>query len=144
MAFCIVSQLPLFDLQKKWLIKVYEAYILSTGDQKIRMKKYTVEFYISLLFHFMYYNSEWQNEVEIFYRDCDRQLQTFTRYRNYKPIGFTLPNFTFKSLLKTIKPDKILELVKCLLLEKKIILVHKKYSENAIIIESLIMLLSPL
>ena len=129
---------------------MYEAYIASrsekttTANKHTANKKYTVEFYISLLFHHIYYNSEWQNEVEIFYRDSRKHRRTFARYRNYKPTGFTLPNFTFQPLLESIKPNRILELTKFLLLEKKILLVRDQYSDNAVIIESLLMLLSPL
>ncbi len=136
------------EICRKWLIEVYEAYIASKGERpRTRQpagKKYMMEFYISLLFHHIYYNSEWQNEVEIFYRDAHRQRKTFARYRNYKPVGFTLPNFTFQPLLESVKPNRILELVKYLLLEKKILLVRNQYSDNAVVIESLLMLLSPL
>jgi len=150
MSFCIISQLPLFDLQKKWLIETYESYIVLKAENnkmiknQTPVKKYTMEFYISLLFHHIYYNSEWQNEVEIFYKDSHKNRKTFARYRNYKQVGFTLPNFTFQPLLESIKPNRILELIKLLLLEKKILLIRDNYSDNAIIIESLIMLLSPL
>ena len=150
-SFCVISQIPLFDLQRSWLIEVYEAYIAARSGDAYKSalrntpgKKYTLEFYISLLFHHIYYNSEWQNEVEIFYRDSHKHRKTFARYRNYKPVGFTLPNFTFQPLLEAIKPNRILELIKYLLLEKKILLIRSQYSDNAVIIESLLMLLSPL
>lgn len=141
-SFCLVSQLPLFDLQKKWLVKVYEAHTAAKGFAK--GGKYTLEFYISLLFHHVYYNSEWNNEVQVYYRDSFKRKRNFIRYRNYRSVGFTLPNFTFQALLETMKPNRVLELVKYLLLEKKILLVQRNYSENALIIESLIALLSPL
>lgn len=92
----------------------------------------------------MYYNSEWQNEVEIYYSDQHKHRKTFARYRNYKPYGFTLPNFTFQPLLDSVKPNRILELVKCLLLEKKILIIRDNFADNAALIESLLMLLSPL
>ena len=106
--------------------------------------KYSLEFYVSLLFHHIYYNSEWHNEVEVYYTDRHKFKRSFIRYRNYKSTGFTLPNFTFRSLLETMKPNRVLELVKYLLLEKKVLLVQKHCSDNAVIIESLISLLSPL
>ena len=107
-------------------------------------KKYTLEFYISLLFHHVYYNCQLQNEVELYYRDQHRRRKTFVRYRNYSTSGFTLPNFTFEVLLSAIKPNRILELTKFLLLEKKILLIRDHYADNAVLIESLLMLLSPL
>lgn len=137
---------------------MYEAYIASKVEKNAAKqngkklglskgasgKKYTMEFYLSLLFHHIYYNSEWQNEVDIYYQDHHKRKKTFLRYRNYKPVGFTLPNFTFQSLLETIKPNRILDLLKCLLLEKKILLIRNNYADNAVLIESLLMLLSPL
>ena len=139
----MISQIPVFELQKKWLLAVYDAYFHFSTEQKSssnKQSKFTIEFYISFLFHYLQYNSEWQNEIEIVYK----QRETFARYRNYKPTGFTLPNFTLQSLLETMKPNRILQLVTYLLLEKKILLVQKNYSDNAIIIESLLTLLSPL
>ena len=140
--FCLISQLPLFDLQKKCLVKMYESYVNSINSTK--KQNLCLEFYISLTFHHLYYNSEWKNEVEIIYNNQHKNKRAFLRYRNYKPTGFTLPNFTFKSLLETMKPNRVLELIKYLLLEKKILLVQNHYSDNAVIIESLLTLLSPL
>ncbi len=137
-------------LRRKWLIEVYESHIATTtsteGGRTLQRsnKKYTVEFYMSLLFHHLYYNSEWQNEVEIFYHDSHSHRHTFARYRNYKSSGFTLPNFTFQSLLESVKPNRILELIKYLLLEKKVLLVRDRYADNAVLIESLLSLISPL
>jgi len=142
MSFCIISQLPVFELQKKWLIEVYEAYIASKSNSHTRI--YTIEFYISLLFHHLYYNCEWQNEVEVFYRDKRNSKRTFIKYRNYRSEDFALPNFTFQTLLETIQVNQILELIKCLLLEKKILLIRDQYSDNALLIENLLLLLFPL
>ena len=145
---------------RKWLIDVYEAHIASKVDdasgqtpttkagssreEQSGPKKYTMEFYLSLLFHHVYYNSDLQNEVELFYRDHHQRRRTFARYRNYKTTGFTLPNFTFEALLSAIKPNRILDLMKFLLLEKKVLLIRDHYADNAVLIESLLMLLSPL
>ena len=139
MAFCIISQFAIFDLQRQWIIAAYEAY-KSKDNNSDKDKKYELEFYISFLFHHIYYNSEWENEVEI----ISNSKHEFSRYRNCKSYGFTLPNFTFKVLLETMKPNRILELIQYLLLEKKILLVQSQYSNNSIIIESLLSLISPL
>ena len=99
---------------------------------------YPFEFYLSLLFHYLSYNSELQTEVEII------SSNSSIRYRNYKLSGLTPPNFTIQPLMRAIKPKQILELTKFLLFEHKIILISDKSSDNAILIESLLMLISPL
>ena len=134
-SFCVISKMAIFELQKNWLIRTFFAYRVNSDKEE----DYTLEFYISLLFHHLYYNSKWQNEVEILNKG-----KPFATYRNYQSSGLTLPNFTFQLLLETMKPNKILELVQCLLLEKKIILVKSQYSDNAIIIESILSLMFPL
>jgi hypothetical protein len=143
MAFCVISQLPIFDFQRNWLIKVYESFIfppeLLRHSTKLQEKKWSLEFYISLLFHHLYYNSEWKNEVLISYNN-----HRLSSYRNCRTTGLTLPNFTFHTLMTTMKPNRILELIQYLLLEKKILLVQSQYSNNAIITESLLSLLYPL
>ena len=143
MAFCVISQLPIFDFQKNWLIKAYESFTspsdLLRYSTKPQEKKWSLEFYISFLFHYLYYNSEWKNEVLITLNG-----QKLSSYRNCRATDFTLPNFTFHTLITTMKPNRILELIQYLLLEKKILLVQSQYSDNAIIIESLLSLLYPL
>ena len=61
---------------------------------------YSMEFYISLVFHHLSYNSELQNEVEVVMMKDIRNREPFIRYRNYKGVGLTLPNFTIQALLE--------------------------------------------
>ena len=119
----------------------------NTGSQN----KYSMEFYLSVLFHHLYYNPQFSNEVEVLYSVPQLQggkqrggRKSMFRYRNYKDIGFTLPNFTFQILLERLDPYRIMHIFSVLLLERKLLLIHDNYGENALIIESLIALLSPL
>ena len=140
--FCAISRLPIFDFQRylftqfcrSLLYKMYEAH-------RDKVKDFTIEFYLTLLFHHLSYSSEIQNEVEV---QSIRSRETFIRYRNYKAVGLTLPNFTVQALLENIRPKQIMEIAKLLLLERKVIFVRDNCTDNALIIESLLMLLLPL
>ena len=158
-SFCLISQLPLFDLHKKWLVEIYKAYFARLNLKGLEEKKgsdkkpsqkpqqaeeYTVEFYLSLLFHYLSYNIDKQNEVAIVYTDRTSPHKGLLRYRNYSENGITLPNFTFQTLLESIEPIHIIYLIKLILLERKLIFIRNECNENAIIIESLLQLISPL
>ena len=60
-----------------------------------------------------------------------------------KPFGFQLENYPFDLLLQTLKPDKLIQLVTALLLERKIVLIKREIGDIALIMQSLITLLSP-
>lgn len=130
-AFCFISQLPFFELHKKWLREMHESFAENAGE-------HSVEFYVSLIFNYFVHNVDSRNEVAIAHKG------RLVRYRNYREIGITLPNFTFKALLKSISPEHILALIKLILLERKLILVRSDCSKNALIIESLFQLINPL
>jgi hypothetical protein len=130
-SFCFISQLPFFELHKKWLLEMYEAFIGNTNS-------YNIEFYISLIFNYFMHNVDSRNEIAISFTD------RLIRYRNYREIGITLPNFTFKALFKSIAPENIMVLIKLILLERKLILIKTDCSKNALIIESLFQLINPL
>jgi len=59
-------------------------------------------------------------------------------------MGLVLTNYTIQVLLENIKPKDIMMLVKCLLFEKKLILIRNNCNDNALLIEGLLMLFSPL
>lgn len=105
-----------------------------------RTSGYSLEFYLSLVFHHLSYSADLQNEVEV----IAENRAPFVRYRNYKAVGLTLPNFTVQGLMENVAPKQIIEIVKLLLLEKKIIIVRDNCGDNALLIESILMLLSPL
>ncbi len=159
-SFCLISQLPLFDLHKfvftpqfadrKWLVEIYKAYFArseektkTAGTEPARLE-YTMEFYLSLLFHYLSYNIDLQNEIVIMYKDRSSSAKGLLRYRNYSEIGITLPNFTFQSLLESIEPIHIIYLMKLILLERKIIFVRTDCNDNAVLIESILQLINPL
>lgn len=106
--------------------------------------KYPIEFYISLIFYHLSYNSCLQNEIEIVFENKLKKPQRLFKYRNYKEVGLTLPNFTVQALIENIEPAHIMELIKLLLLERKVLLISSNCSCNAVIIESILMLLLPL
>ena len=113
-----------------------------TASHKLETK--SMEFYISMLFNYLYYNSDSQNEVEIYYTDLRKQNVSLFRYRNYKENGLTIPNFTFQKLLCVLQPPRVLDILRIIMLERKLVLIHNDYTVNAVLIESLLSLLSPL
>jgi hypothetical protein len=77
-------------------------------------------------------------------KGATRIIDSFFRYRNTKSYGFTLENYSFELLLQSLKPERIMFLIRCLLLERKIILIKKNFGDIALIMESLVSLLNPL
>lgn len=129
--FCLISGLPLFTLQRTLLESMHST-LTAPG-------KYTLEFYVSLAFHHLAHNGDLQNEVQVVLNEAP-----LLRYRNYKSAGFVLPNFTVQTLLEHVKPKHIMQLVNCLLFEKKLILIRDNCNDNARLIEALLVLLAPL
>ena len=132
----MISRLPIFDFQKSVLRIIHSVFI--TSDRA--SKRYSIEFYLSLAFHHLSYSADLQNEVEV----LSENNTSFVRYSNYKAVGLTLPHFTIQGLMENVKPKQIVDIVKLLLLEKKIILIRDNCNDNALLIESILMLLSPL
>ena len=57
---------------------------------------------------------------------------------------FKIENYSFEALFKKINSiDKILQLIRALLLEKKVIMIKEDISDVAIIMQTLITLMSP-
>lgn len=103
--------------------------------------EYTLEFYISLIFYHFFYNSNWNREIQIVYKKDKHLLSEFARYRNFPPNELPISLY---DLLKLISPYHVVMLIFHLLLEHKVILLRTQYKNNAIFIESLLQLLSPL
>lgn len=143
LCFCLISRLPLFDLHKKWLTEVYKDYVfkLYGSAEERKESDYTLEFYVSLLFHYLGYNASQMDEVAVVSREERKEIM---RYRNYSEIGITMPNFTFQVLLETIEPSYIVYLIRLILLERRLIFIKNDCADNTIIIESLLQLICPL
>jgi len=132
-------------MYKAYFAKSTNIKIIDSDKVQISTKpEYTIEFYLSLLFHYLAYNIDLQNEIAIVYKEKGLLNKGLLRYRNYSEIGITLPNFTFQTLLESIEPIHIIYLIKLILLERKLIFIRTNCSDNAIIIESLLQLISPL
>jgi hypothetical protein len=76
-------------------------------------------------------------------KEKPKKKETYFKFRNCKEYGFVLENYSFQLLLK-IPLERILFLFKAIIFEQKIIIVMENYKETAILIESLLSLLSPL
>lgn len=58
-------------------------------------------------------------------------------------MGFNLENYNFELLLQTLQPEKIIYLVKALLLERKVVLIKRDVGDIAVIMQALIALMNP-
>lgn len=54
-----------------------------------------------------------------------------------------MENYDFELLIRTLKPDKVVQLFTALLLERKIVLIKEEIGDIALIMQSLITLLNP-
>ena len=104
----------------------------------------TMEFVLSLVFHHFYFSNLINSEVRLCLTNAFHEEQLVFKYRNHNDYGFVLHNFSFELLIKKISPDNILRIVCALLLERKVILLFRNYQQNAVIMESIISLLTPL
>ena len=96
-----------------------------------------------MLFSRLEFSNKLNSEVRLVYR-CDEGWKTLLQYRNHRDYGLVLTNYSFELLVKRISPANILKLVLALLLERKVILLFRNYQQNAVIMESILALLSPL
>ena len=99
-----------------------------------------MEFYISIIFHYLYYIADLKDEINITMNGID----PFGTIHSYASTGFTLPNFTIKILMESMEVEQIMNIIRFLLLERKILIVRNRCEDNAILMESILMLLSPL
>ena len=133
----IISKYPLFSLHEDWLENVY----LSITKQSV----YTVEFYISLLFHSLTFKPNMRNLIEVGHLDfAHYKFIPLLSYSNFNETGITLSNQPFRKLFERIKANHIFKLLTLLLLERKILLIQNDDNDSAIIIECLTSLMSPL
>ena len=77
--------MAVFTFQEMLLNVIYSIY-----ESKDKHEKYTIEFYLSLAFHHLFYNPFLQNEIII-----NSHINSLSiRYRNYKNSGINLENFS--------------------------------------------------
>jgi len=133
----LISQHPFFTLQKDCLTKILAA------AKKDNI--YTVEFYISLLFHHLTFNPKLRNYVEVESFDLlEEKSRTLLKYHNCKGDCLSLSNHPTKEMLKLIDIKNLFKLISLMLLERKIVFVKKDDRDLAIIIEWLLSLIYPL
>jgi hypothetical protein len=133
----LISQYPFFALQKDCLTKILAA--VKNGNT------YTVEFYISLLFHHLTFNPKLKNYVEVGSFDLlEGKSRTLFRYHNCEEDCLSLSNHPTKQMLELINLNNLFKLLSLILLEKKIVFVKKDNRDLAVIIEWLLSLIFPL
>lgn len=85
-------------------------------------------------------------EVEVLHYPAIRnhvRLSESPLFKYRRPSQFSLPNYDFKSLLKLLRPENLIDVMTCLMLEHRVLLVSKECSVLAPIAESLLSLLTP-
>jgi len=97
-----------------------------------------------MVFHHFYFSNQKNNEIRLIYPEGDPEHNLILKYRNHTDFGFVLQNFAFDLLIRKILPPNILRILTALLLERKVLLIHANYQQNAVIMQSFITLLSPL
>jgi len=111
----------MYDLQSNFLIKLYQLFVQRISIEKGATDKYSIEFYLSMLFNHISIIPELHTEVEISFAKA--KSQQFIRYRNISEGPFTLPNYTYKYIFQRISKENILLLYNIVLLDRKLILI---------------------
>ena len=145
-SFCLISSVPLFDVHKSLLLKLYQNFLMKLTAESTKQpykEKYTMEFYLSMAFHHLYYNPELHNDIEIV---CSKpKTSLLMRFRNCRDSPFSLPNYSYKPLLGgNLTALCLADLVRVLMFERKLIIVCDNYGESALLTESLLVLIQPL
>ena len=135
---CLISESPLFEAHKIILTKLSELVIQRISNVKTN-EKLSLEFYLSMIFYHLYFRLDQSNEIIIMLNK-----QPLIKYINWSDGPISLDNFTYSTLLRKIPFKNILDLIKMLLLERKIIIISDTPGEIAVIIESLLKLIKPL
>lgn len=127
-------------------MRLYDVYKEETKIENYESSKgmLSMEFLLSLVFHYFCFSDRVNCEVRLSLGDSGLEDQTLFKYRNHTNHGFVLQNFSFELLVKRISASNILRIVCALLLERKVILLFQNYQQNAVIMQSLISLLTPL
>ena len=131
----VVSRYTIFTPQRNWLEQ-----IINAAKKTSKTDSHSIEFYISLLFHYLTYNPMQNNYVEIYKTEHE---QIFN-YSNSKENYCSISNLPFKDLLMKITPNNIFKLLSPLLLERMIVLLQDTDNDLAIMLACLLSLMTPL
>ncbi len=102
-------------------------------------EKYNAEFYLSVMFHHLFFSLDDSVGVMITFNKSP-----FVCYRNGMSAPMSLENLSYGILIQKIPIKNLLELLKLVLLERKIILVGDAIGEIGNIIECILCLLHPI
>ena len=136
----IKAVISIYDDPKNYLLSVSMAIqwdIKNDWEQHLTNR---IEYFISFYFHYLKlpskilsYEVQWEN----------KQIISFTN-PNATENFFVVENFSYKYLLSRVKPNRILELINAVLLERQIFIIDDDMSQIAIIIKSILSLIRPL
>jgi hypothetical protein len=104
------------------------------------------ELYVSTLLNALPVPRELDLEVEVLHYPPTRNHiklpdASFFKYR--RPSQFSLPNYNFADCLRCLRPENLIDVMTCLMLEHRVLLVSKHSSMLAPVAESLLSLLTP-
>ena len=134
------SLTALFDDPMNHILSVAMSVQVEIKDNYETYLKSQLEYYISLLFHYLHIPSEGIN-FEV------RESKDFSiLYQNtLSSKGLFVPqNISYEYLLTRIRPYRILELISAILHERPIFIVDDDMNEMAVIMQSLVSMIKPL
>jgi DENN (AEX-3) domain len=102
-------------------------------------EKYTVEFYLSVIFHHLFLSLDDSVGVII-----SSNKIPFINYRNGMNAPMSIQNISYGLLLQKISINNLIELIKLMLLERKLIVVSDNYGDIGHIIECILCLMQPI
>eukprot|EP00826_Nyctotherus_ovalis_P065127 TRINITY_DN9568_c0_g1_i1.p2 TRINITY_DN9568_c0_g1~~TRINITY_DN9568_c0_g1_i1.p2 ORF type:complete len:179 (-),score=45.84 TRINITY_DN9568_c0_g1_i1:306-842(-) len=133
----LISQYPFFTLQKDCLGRILAA---ARKDDA-----YTIEFYLSLLFHHLMFNPKLKNLIEVgSFGLLEDKPQILFKYSNCKEDCFSLSNHPVKDMCGLISQENLFKLLSLILLERKVVLIKDDDRDIAVAIEWLLSLTFPL
>ena len=136
-ALCLISASPIYEIHKTLLKKLGS--LLSERIAGYTNEKYTAEFYLSVMFHHLFLSMDDSIGVIITFNKSP-----FVSYRNGMNAPMSLENLSYGMLIQKIPIKNLIELLKLVLLERKIILVGEGSGEIGNIIECILCLLHPI
>lgn len=136
-ALCLISETPIYDVHKILLKKLGS--LVSDRITGVCNEKYTVEFYLSVIFHHLFLSLDDSIGVII-----TSNKTPFISYRNGMNAPMSIHNVCNGLLLQRISISNLFELIKIILLERKLIVVSDNYGDIGHIIECILCLMQPI